>query len=170
MPLLSELEEYKRRILNLVINDEDCVELITGQKGLTLPAAELVNNNIYLYDYVDETVKDQKCFVCIEIDEGDSTAPQSRYFDIHIYVAVHKSLMNYIDDNGRGGVRRDAICAAIDRLINGSVDFGFDRVEAAYGGRIILSNDFHAKDLHYRVLGKNQWGEALDRKRKFAPY
>lgn len=168
MPLLSELEEYKLKIINMIVNDPDCVEFISGNKSMPLPAGSLIYDRIFPYDYIDETVKDQKSFVCIEIDEGDSTAPQSRYFDVHIYVAVHKSLMKYTDDKGRGGVRRDAICAAIDRLMNGSVDLGFGEVKAAYGGRIIFSNDFHAKDLHYRILGKNRWGESLDRQRQFA--
>lgn len=169
MPMLSELESFKAKILNMIIRDPECVELISCKKGMKLPAAELVNDNIYMYDYIDDTVKDQKVFVCIEIDEGEIGNIVSRYFDIHIYVVVHKSLMDYVDDDGRGGVRRDAICSRIDHLLNGSPDFGFGKLEASYGGRIVFSNDFRAKDLHYRALGKNLWGEGLDRQEQFRP-
>lgn len=168
MPMLSELESYKAKILNMIIRDEECVELIACRKGMQMPATNLVNDRIFMYDYVDETVKDQKVFICIEIDEGELGNIVSRYFDIHIYVVVHKALMDYTDDEGRGGVRRDAICSRIDHLINGSPDFGFKKLEASYGGRIVFSNDFRAKDLHYRALGKNLWGEALDRQEQFA--
>lgn len=163
MPMLSELEEYKRKIVNLIVNDRDCVDLISCRNDLALPAASLVGDNIFLYDYVDETVKDQKVFICIEIDESDYINPQSRLFDLHIYVIIHKKLMDFIDDKGRGCIRRDSLCESIDHLLNGRTDLGFEKVTAAYGTRLIFSDDFRAKDLHYRVKGWNLRGDALDR-------
>ena len=163
MPMLSELEEYKRKIVNLLVNDRELVDLVSCRNDLELPAKSLVNNNIFLYDFVDETVKDQKVFICIEVDEGDYINPQARYYDVHIYVVIHKRLMSFIDDNGRGGVRRDAICERIDHILNGRTDIGFDKVTAAWGQRLVYAEDFRAKDLHYKVKGWNLRGDALDK-------
>ncbi len=163
MPMLSELTKWKRKIANILLNDAEFVELVSLKNDLTLPAASLIGDNVYLYDYIDETVKDEKVLICIEIDEGDYVNPQSRMFNLHIYVAVHRNLMNFIDDNGHGAIRRDSICERIDHLLNGRTDLGFKKIKAGYGGRILFSNDFRTKDMHYTLQGWNLRGEALDR-------
>ena len=163
MPYLSEFTEYKRRIANLIVNDELCVELITGEKDRPLPAADLIGKNVYLYDYIDDTIKDAMVLICIEIDEGYYTSPTARDFDLHVYVSVHKSIMNYIDDDGRGQIRRDMLCSRIDNMLSNSTDFGFQKVKGAKGYRIIFSNDFRVKDMVYRIKGWNVSGNGLDR-------
>ena len=50
MPFLSEFTEYKRRLANLIVKDEMCVELLTGEKGHKLPAADLIGKNVFLYE------------------------------------------------------------------------------------------------------------------------
>lgn len=163
MAFLSELTEFKRRIANLIVNDEMLVELISGEKGKMLPAADLIGKNIFLYDYVDDTLKDSRTLVCIEIDERDYTSPTARDFEVHIYVCVHKSQMNYIDEEGRGQVRRDLICSRIDALLNNRTDLGFKKFEPRAGYRIIFSSDFRTKDMVYKAKWGNAIGEALDR-------
>ena len=163
MAYLSELTEFKRKIANLIVNDEMLVELISGEKGKSLPAADLIGQNVYLYDYVDDTLKDARTLVCIEIDEHDYTSPTARNFEVHIYVCVHKSQMNFIDENGRGQVRRDLICSRIDALLNNRTDFGFQKLKPARGYRIIFSSDFRTKDMVYVAKWGNAIGEGLDR-------
>lgn len=163
MPYLSEFTEYKRRIANLIVNDELCVELITGKKNTPLPAASLIGRNVYLYDYIDDTIKDAMVLICIEVDEGYYTSPTARDFDLHIYVSVHKSLMNYVDDDGKGQIRRDMICSRIDAMLSNSTDFGFQKVKGEKGYRIIFSNDFRTKDMVYRIKDWNVSGNGLDR-------
>ena len=63
MAYLSELTEFKRKIANLMVNDEMLVELVSGEKGKQLPAADLIGKNIYLYDYVDDTLKDARTLI-----------------------------------------------------------------------------------------------------------
>ena len=163
MLFLSEFTEYKRRLANLIVRDEMCVELLTGEKGHKLPAADLIGKYVYLYDYVDETIKDAKAIICIEIDEQYATSPTARNFDLHIYVSVHKNFMNFIDENGRGQVRRDLLCSRIDALINNSSDFGFQKLEPREGFRIVFSSDHRTKDMVYRIKGWNVYGDALVR-------
>lgn len=163
MPFLSEFTEYKRRLANLIVKDEMCVELLTGEKGHKLPAADLIGKNVFLYDYIDETIKDAKAIICIEIDEQYATSPTARNFDLHIYVSVHKNFMNFIDEDGRGQVRRDLLCSRIDALINNSTEFGFQKLEPREGYRIVFSTDHRTKDMVYRVKGWNVYGDALVR-------
>lgn len=163
MAYLSELTEFKRKIANLIVNDETLVELISGKKGTLLPAAELIGQNVFLYDYVDDTLKDARTLVCIETDELDRTSPTARDFELHIYVCVHKSQMNYVDEDGRGQVRRDMICSRIDALLNNRTDMGFQKIKPLRGYRIIFSSDFRTKDMVYLAKWGNAIGEGLDR-------
>ena len=163
MAYLSELTEFKRKIANLMVNDEMLVELVSGEKGKQLPAADLIGKNIYLYDYVDDTLKDARTLICIEIDEDNFTSPTARDFEIHIYVCVHKSQMNFIDETGRGQIRRDLICSRVDALLNNRTDMGFQKMKPMRGYRIIFSSDFRTKDMVYRAKWGNAIGEGLDR-------
>ena len=163
MAYLSELTEFKRKIANLMVNDEMLVELVSGEKGKQLPAADLIGKNIYLYDYVDDTLKDARTLICIEIDEDNFTSPTARDFEIHIYVCVHKRQMNFIDENGRGQIRRDLICSRVDALLNNRTDMGFQKMKPQRGYRIIFSSDFRTKDMVYRTKWGNAIGEGLDR-------
>jgi hypothetical protein len=156
MPHLSESTEYKRRVVNLILNDAECVELITGVKNTTLPAASLVNNNVFLYDYIDETTTDAKVYVCIEVDDGDVRGPAVTGVHLWIYVSVPKSMMNM-----NGEIRRDALTHRIDELLNGNKDFGFGKLERRPGGRIVLHDSFRGRFLHYYVLDWNRFCSTL---------
>ena len=156
MPHLSEYTEYKRKVINLILNDETCVELITGAEGTALPATSLVNKQVFPYDYRDETTTDAKVFVCVEVDEGDVRGPAVSGIHLWIYVAVPKSMMNM-----NGEIRRDALTQRIDTLLNGNKDFGFGKLERRPGGRIVLHDSFRGRFLHYHVLDWNRHNTTL---------
>jgi hypothetical protein len=156
MPHLSEFTEYKRKVVNLVLNDEECVELITGVENTTLPAISLVNTQVFPYDYIDETTTDAKVFVCVEVDEGEVKGPAVGWMHLWVYVAVPKSMMNM-----DGEIRRDALAQRIDKLLNGNRDFGFGKLERKPGGRIVLHDSFRGRFLHYHVRDWNRFCSTL---------
>lgn len=156
MAHLSAFTEYKRRVANLILNDAECVRLITGKDDTPLPAASLINDQVYLYDYIDETTTDSKVFVCVEVDDGDVVSPAATVVHLWIYIAVPKELMNM-----HGEIRRDALAQRIDRLLNGNLDFGFGKLERRPGGRIVLHNMFRGRFLHYYVLDWNRFCKSL---------
>lgn len=156
MPHLSEFTEYKRKVASIILNDAECVELITNKKNTPLPAASLINDQVFLYDYIDETTTDSKVFVCIEVDEGEVRGPAVMEIHLYVHIAVPVSMMNM-----HGEIRRDAIAQRIDRLLNGNLDFGFTKLEREYGGRFVLHNSFRGRTLHYRVRDWNRFCSTL---------
>ena len=42
MPNLSEYTDIKKKIINLIVHDRECVDLISNTTGKTLPAADLI--------------------------------------------------------------------------------------------------------------------------------
>ena len=156
MPHLSEYTEYKKKVVNLILKDAECVELITGVENTTLPAVSLLNKQVFLYDYIDETTTDAKVFVCIEVDEGEVRTPAVGWMHLWIYIAVPKVLMNM-----EGEIRRDALAQRIDELLNGNLDFGFGKLERKPGGRIVLHDSFRGRFLHYHVRDWNRHNTSL---------
>jgi len=153
---LSEFTEYKKLVAKLIVNDAECVELITGKKNTPLPAASLINDQVFLYDYVDETTTEAKVFVCVEVDDGLVRGPHVQEIDLFVYVAVPTSMMNM-----SGEIRRDALAQRIDRLLNGNLDFGFGKLERRPGGRFVFHNSFRGRILHYRVQDWNRFCSTL---------
>ena len=156
MPHLSEFTAYKKRVVNLILKDAECVELITGVKNTALPAGSLLNKQVFLYDYIDAATTDAKVFVCIEVDDGNVRGPAVTGAHLWIYIAVPKSMMNM-----DGEIRRDALAQRIDELLNGNMDFGFGKLERKPGGRIVLHNSFRGRFLHYYVLDWNRHNSTL---------
>ena len=156
MPHLSEFTEYKKKVLNLIVKDKTCVELITATSNPTLPATSLINKQLFLYDYIDETVSDEKVYVCVETDEGDVKGPAVTGVHLWIYVIVPKSMMNM-----SGEIRRDALVGRIDTLLNGNLDFGFGKLERRIGSRFNLHDTFRGRSLHYYVLDWNRFCSTL---------
>ena len=158
MPNLEELKAYKRTIVGLIVNDRDCVNLITNTTNMTLPAASLIDtevseNQIHLYDYVPGTVEDQRVHVCIEVADSVSRSKNVRDYIIEIDVIVPESMMRMTGD-----VRRDAIAVAIDKLINANPNFGFETVESLPGQYGIPVEGFRDRSIRYRVSGWNNKG------------
>ena len=156
MPNLSEFVSYKKTIGQLLYSDRKLVDLLTNTTNKTLPARDLVNNQIWYYDYIDETVTDAKCYLCLEVDDVATKTPAVTSFQLYIWVIVPKSLMNM-----DGNIRRDAIASRIDELINGKVGEWFGTAERNPSKRQRVNTTFRARLLTYTVQGWNRHGETL---------
>lgn len=156
MSHLSSFTAYKKLIVNKLLNDRKFVDLVTVSDDHELPARDLLNRQVYLYDYVDVTIKTDKVLVCIDADDTWAKTPAVSGFQIEIIVAVPKSLMDM-----PGEIRRDAICQRIDEMLNGSTEFGFGRLERRPGNRFQLNEALRSRILRYSVDDWNRHGATL---------
>ena len=156
MPNLSELVDYKKTIGQLLYSDREFVDLVTNTTTATLPARSLVNNQLWYYDYVDETVQDAKCYVCLEIDDSTVKTPAVGDFTLLIWIIVPKSLMDMT-----GNIRRDAIAARVDELLNGLEGTWFGELRRLPSLRFLPNTSFRGRLLKYSVQGWNRHGETL---------
>lgn len=156
MPHLSSLDDFKRIIVNKFLRDRQFVDLVTNSADHELPASDLLSRQVFLYDYIDGTVKADRVFVCVEADDNWPETPAVSLFDIYITIAVPKSLMDM-----SGKIRRDAIAQRIDEMLNGSTEFGFGKLKRKPGGRVNFSEAFRARVLHYSVENWNRHGSTL---------
>lgn len=158
MPNLSEYKEYKSRLAKAIVADSDCVALITNTTGTTLPAKSLVDTptsikQIHLYDYIPDTTSDIKTHVCIEVLDGKPINHTVAGFFVEIEIIVPEDLMRM-----SGDTRRDALAVAIDKLINGSPDYGFGHVVRVPGSLNVPAEGFRGRLLKYYVEDWNMTG------------
>ena len=156
MPHLSSITDFKRTIVNKFLRDRKFVDLVTASEDHELPASDLLSRQVFLYDYIDGTVKADRVYVCVDADDSWEETPAVTQFEIYISIAVPKSLM---DMNGE--IRRDAIAQRIDQMLNGSTEFGFGKLKRKPGGRAQFSEAFRARVLRYSVENWNRFGETL---------
>lgn len=156
MPHLSSLTDYKKTMINCFLRDPELVELITGEQGHALPASDLLDRQVFLYDYIDSTVQDDRVILCIETDDGAAYSCAIARFELHIFIAVPKSKMSM-----DGKIRRDAIAERIDTMLNGSTQYGFGKLTRRAGGRVLFNNTYRTRVLHYTVEDWNRHNETL---------
>lgn len=158
MPNLSEYNEYKKLLVNAIINDATSVALITNTTGTILPAVSLIDdlhnvNQIHLYDYIPDTVDEKKTHVCIEVLDGTTLTQNVANFYIQIDVIVPESLMRM-----SGATRLDSLASAIDTLICGNTNYGFGHVTRNKGENGVPIDGFRGRTLRYFVQGWNYEG------------
>lgn len=151
MANLSELTAFKTRVLNLIVNDRVCVDLIANASNRPLPAKDLLNKQIFMYDFVDETVTDSNVYVCLETDRTRTNSVSTGEFWLYVTVLCHKSLMAM-----KGQIRRDALAQRIDELFNGD-ELGVGKVQLMDSRRFKVPNNsmYFGRNSAYRVYGYN---------------
>src|SRR5574344_1800917 len=155
MANLSEYTDYKKILVKAIINDRECVNIISNKTTLELPAKSLIEtsektNQIHLYDYIPGTKNDGITHVCIDVDDGPTITNNVAGFYVCIDVIVPEALMVM-----NGQIRRDALAEAIDRLINGSQEYGFGEVKRVQGARGVPMDGYRGRELRYYVKGWN---------------
>ena len=98
-----------------------------------------------------------ECHVGVEVyDDKIINNAVARYeVDILIFVPTVLMVMD-------GGVRRDAIAAAIDRLINNNLSLGIGEVRRIPGACKEPMDGYRLRILRYRVGNYNNLGETLN--------
>jgi len=167
MPFLSELTKYKRLIAEAICNDAECVSLITNKNNPTLPAYQLIESvneagnrqrgQVHLYDYLPGTEEIGQVHVCVEVEEAKVLNCAVGNFEIHIYIIIPENMMVMY-----GQIRRDALAAAIDNVLNGRTDFGFGKLERMVGnGNFLAVNKWRGRELVYGNSDYNRIGKRM---------
>ena len=162
MPNLSEYTDIKKKIVKLIVNDRDCVDLISNTTAMALPATGLIptpkaKNQIHMYNYQPGVSEEAKSHVCIEVFDGKIINGAVAWYEVDISIIVPEMLM--VMD---GEIRRDAIAAAIDRLVNNNLALGIGSVTRIPGACKEAMDGFRSRIIRYRVGNYNNLGETLN--------
>ena len=185
--------DYKNTIINLLINNNDFVKLINPKESecskikirdVLLGGSWFIDGkkyeeqgHVFDYNFVDDTITDEKTFVFVETDID--TVRQNIYTDFNLYVCIftYKSLVRITDSTtpsindveeigynvGYYGNRVDILCDIVDNILNGNEKIrGIGTVKPAprnYVSMYCPNQKYYGKCLKYKISNLNMGGD-----------
>ena len=151
MALCKELTEYRSKIMKLLCNDQEIVDLITDTPNSAIPDRSLMYKNIFPYAYTPDVTKDTNNYICFRIYIPEVQNKTFKTVNIVFYIFCHQ-------DNIRtsNGLRPDLIGERLETLFNGSMDLGVGRMKLYGMDDISPASTFHGIALEYTVSEFNR--------------
>lgn len=166
MPQLTELSEYKQKLLTLFLNDPQIVAVLRDKSEGSIPAMDLRYKQVFPWKHVVDTSENARSFITFNITVPDCPTIAVTDFNLIIWVFTHESLMPFDKEAATRtgvdarGTRDDILCQLITDALNGRTDYGFGKVSLKksdffdagkdYVGRYLV---FHIQDYN-RICGK----------------
>lgn len=143
---LRDFYDYKNRLFEDVLTDEEIVKLIDADVDPTHPE-ELVWKNIYPLEYIPDVAEEGRVIICCDVDVQKSYSKGGLIYSptLTIWIFVHKSLLQL----PTGGVRTDELCHLIDEKINGSRFYTLGKLDLYSVKRFAPMIDWNGKVLVY---------------------
>lgn len=194
MSNLYSSAKYKNKIVNLLLRDKNLITLISPSPSKcedldiidVLVGGEWIINgvkykeqgHVFDYDFVDETVTQEKTFIFVETDVD--TVRNNIFTDFNLYLCVFTSKgMVRLSDKTAPTVeqvkkmgcfaetyanRIDTLCDVIDKIINGTNKLeGIGEVAPAPRGYITMyspNKNYYGKCLKYKITNYNDGGDS----------
>lgn len=185
--------EYKNKIINLLLKnknfiklinptpseceDLDIIDVLIGGEWIIGGVKYSEQGYIFDYNFVDDTVTQEKTFVFVETDIDNITNNIFTTFNLYVCIFTNKRLVRLnnttsptvaqIKDMGyfssTYGNRIDILCDVVDEVLNGTDKIkGIGDVTPAQRGHMVLyapNNKFYGKRLKYQIKNYNQGGD-----------
>lgn len=148
---LDEFYDYKNKVIEEILTDEQLVHLINPNVSLA-DAKDLVYTQVFPYEFVPETMQEGKTYICCDVDIQKSVNDLILSPTIFIYVMSHSSVLR-LDE---GGIRPDKICALIAQKLNGSRRFGLGSLDLYSVKRFAILTDYPGKVMTFYARDYNR--------------
>ena len=150
MAYLEEVMTVKNDIINKLINSKPIVDTINNA-SVDSPS-DLIGQNIFRDLYIPDTASEAKTYICLGVFVTKITNQLIKYLDLHFWIFTHQSIM----DTGLEYSRVDKLQSEIDKLMNGSYQFGIDKAELKGSYQFRPNINFGGVELIYKVPNLNQ--------------
>ena len=141
---LDEFYDYKNRLMEDLLTNEEIVKLIT-EPGEVTDSASLVYKQVFPYEYVPQTIQEGKVFICCDVDIHDTVNKTYLTPVLYIWIFAHRSKLRLPE----GGVRTDKICSEISKQINGSRFYGLGELNLSSVLRFAPISDYQGKVMKF---------------------
>lgn len=167
MPGISHLDEiidFKEKVLDIISKDQRVVGLILNNPNIVIGGAEaykIFDENLFDFDYVDDTVQSSTAMIMAEIDIVEVPTSTIKIAQLYVQVVVCKTYMRLDKKIFKGvrGNRRDNLVRYIDLLLRESKEFGIKPLELQSVVSATVPSKFTSKLMTYDITA---W--AKDRK------
>ena len=142
---LSELGEYKHKVAALLAQDDTIINLLLGPVDddadtdeMLLGDKSISTGHIYEFEYVPEINETADTYLCMETVVAK--APSDTAYR-------HTGVL---------GTKADVLAMNVDRLLNGSEDFGIGKVRLLNNDVYKPNNNYYGRCITYEVMAFNR--------------
>lgn len=150
MAYFEEVMTVKNNIINKLINSKPITDTINNMTVET--PDQLIGQNIYRDLYIPDTASEAKTYICLGVFVTKVTNQLIKYLNLHFWIFSHQNVM----DTGLGYSRVDKIQSEVDKLMNGSYQFGIDKAELKGSYQFRPNINFGGVELVYKIPNLNQ--------------
>lgn len=147
-----DLSSYKHNLLRDICNCESIVEFIDSQN----PSVDkednfsLIYQNVFPYLRIPSTQTKADAYVLLGVSKVNVNRHNHAYHDIEIVIwcLAHQERMQV---KGKNGTRIDLLSNEVERLLEGTTKYGFNRLELISSKEIVLDPIYLYRDLIFRT-------------------
>ena len=148
---LQDVKFYRDTIVEQLLQNEGIIDLIRPVDKPDLRPKELLYKYIFPYDHIVEKTTEAETFLCFDIEAPRIISRAFTDFRIYFWILTHDRRMVTPK-----GLRGDLLSSEIEKVMNGSKDFGIGRVELKSWGRFSPAELFHGRSLMYETVDFNR--------------
>ena len=131
---VDQLIEYKEKVIDALGNCKEIVALILDNPDIDMESDEAIavfKNNLWDYQYVDETVQEAGAHIMVEASRTGDNNSTIQDFSLFVEIVVSKEYIKLDHKKfiGMNGNRLDNLARFIDKCLNGSRDFGIGKLK-----------------------------------------
>lgn len=151
MAYLEEIPEYKSDLLHAFVDNKNIVTYIGNKSKNIYDSSDLVGINIFPHPYIPDTQTEVLTYITLDIYVPRVRDKIIKDVQIVINIFSHKDMSRY-----KGKSRVDLLCIEVDKILNGSQDFGIDSVDLVSVLPYTPNSKHAGKQMIYNVQNLNQ--------------
>lgn len=149
---LNELFDYKNRLMEDVLTNEEIVKLLCNKDETPGDAISFAYTKVFPYENVPATVEYANTYICFDVDIQKSLNKTLLLPVIYVWVFTHNSLLRLPE----GGVRTDKLASEIAKALNGSRFYGLGELDLYAVKRFAPMTDYQGKVLTFHTKEFNR--------------
>lgn len=153
MANLEELTLYKSRLMQSFCSSKELASYLAVEGEPTLFGKDLSYKRVFPYSHVPQIKDEARSFICFDIEVPMVKNDIIKTIQINVYIISHQNLMRLPDG---GGMRIDVMASEVDKILNGSSDYGLGTVELISLRSFNPITGYYGRELKYRVLDINR--------------
>ena len=148
---LEEIPKYRDTIVEQFIKSEKIVSLLGSDDDGNEEPSGLVYKYIFPFDHIVDKTTTAGNYICFDIVAPRVVSRAFVDFRIYIWIISHDRWMQTPQ-----GLSTDLLSIEIERIMNGSKNFGLGTVELTNWDRFVPADGFHGRMLVYRTVDFNR--------------
>lgn len=154
---LEDFFDYKNKLMEDLCSSDEVVKLIRDSETVDVPDKNLIYSHIYPYEFIPETVDHGNTYICFDVDIARVENKTFYVPVVYIWIFTHKSKLRCGKEFG-GGLRLDKMASEIDKILNGSREYGLGELALTSVTRFSPILDYQGRVLVYTARDFNRQG------------